>query len=135
MTKRLATALASLTLIAMMQPASAQPAATMPAETINISLTDYAFAPAALALKAGTVYRLHLSNGGSKDHDFNAPEFFAASQLAPEDRAKVKRGKIAIDKGQEADVTVTTGTAGSYPVTCTHFMHSMMGMHGTITVQ
>jgi uncharacterized cupredoxin-like copper-binding protein len=128
-------ALAALILAAPMQTASAQAQGNITAETINISLTDYAFTPAALDLKAGTAYRLHLTNGGSKDHDFNAPEFFAAAQIAPDDQAKIKRGKIAIDKGQEIDIAVTPGAAGSYSFTCTHFMHSMMGMHGTITVQ
>jgi len=104
------------------------------AEAINISLSDYAFAPAALNLKAGTAYHLHFTNAGTKDHDFTAPEFFATSQIAPEDQAKIKRGTVAIDKGKDVDVTVTPG-AGDYKVTCTHFMHSMMGMHGTITVQ
>ena len=109
-------------------------AAAQTGESISISLTDYAFTPASLALKAGTVYRLHFTNAGSKDHDFTAPEFFAAAQLAPDDQAKVKRGTIAVDKGQEVDIAVTP-VAGSYPFTCTHFMHKMMGMHGTITVQ
>lgn len=104
------------------------------AETITISLSDYAFAPAALNLKAGTAYHLHFTNAGSRDHDFTAPEFFAASQVTPEDQAKLKRGTVAIDKGKDVDVTVTPG-AGNYKVTCTHFMHSMMGMHGTITVR
>ena len=104
------------------------------AETIDISLSDYAFAPTALSLKAGTAYHLHFINAGSKDHDFTAPQFFAAAQIAPADQAKVKRGTVAIDKGQEMDVTITP-SAGDYKVTCTHFMHEMMGMHGTITVQ
>ena len=103
-------------------------------EPINISLSDYAFAPAALDLKAGTAYRLHFTNAGTKEHNFTAPEFFAASQVAPDDQAKIKRGTVAIEKGQEVDVILTPG-AGSYKITCTRFMHSMMGMHGTITVQ
>lgn len=111
-------------------PASAQTGV----EPVNISLSDYAFAPAALDLKAGTAYRLHFTNAGTKNHDFTAPEFFAASQVAPDDQVKIKRGTVAIDKGQEVDVTITPG-AGNYKITCTHFMHSMMGMHGTITVQ
>jgi len=111
----------------------AQPAQTT-AETVNISLSDYAFAPAALNLKAGTAYHLHFINAGSKDHDFTAPEFFAAAQVAPADQAKIKRGTVEVDKGQEMDVTIAPG-AGDYKVICTHFMHNMMGMHGTITVQ
>jgi uncharacterized cupredoxin-like copper-binding protein len=110
------------------------PAAAQTGEAITISLTDYAFTPSSLELKAGTLYRLHFINGGSKDHDFTAPEFFVASQIAADDQAKVKRGTVAIDKGQEIEVVVTP-VAGSYPFTCTHFMHKMMGMHGTITVQ
>jgi plastocyanin len=111
-----------------------QTVAAQTSETITISLTDYAFTPATLDLKAGTAYRLHFTNAGSKDHDFAAPEFFVASQVAVEDQAKVKRGSIAVDKGQEVEVTLTP-VAGHYDVSCTHFMHKMMGMHGTITVQ
>ena len=110
------------------------PAAAQSAETINISLSDYAFAPAALELKAGTAYHLHFTNAGSKDHDFTAPEFFAAAEVAPDDQAKIRRGTVAVDKGHEVDVTVTP-VAGNYKASCTHFMHSMMGMHGIIAVQ
>jgi len=115
-------------------PAAWAQTAQTGAETVNISLSDYAFAPATLSLKAGTTYHLHFINAGSKDHDFTAPQFFAAAQVAPADQAKIKRGTVAIDKGQEMDVTITPG-AGDYKVICTHFMHNMMGMHGTITVQ
>lgn len=126
---RLRLFLASLAIAAAPLTATAQTG-----ESITIMLTDYAFTPASLALKAGTVYRLHFTNAGSKDHDFTAPQFFAASQLAPDDQAKLKRGTIAVDKGQEVEVTLTP-VAGSYTFTCTHFMHKMMGMHGSITVQ
>src|SRR5262245_40749680 len=87
--------------------AATGPATAQEAETINISLSDYAFAPAALELKAGTAYHLHFINAGSKDHDFTAPEFFAAAQVAPGDQAKIRRGKVAVDKGHEVDITVT----------------------------
>lgn len=123
-----------LILATLVMAAAPLTAAAQTAESITISLTDYAFTPSALELKAGTTYRLHFTNAGSKDHDFTAPEFFVASQVAPDDQAKVNRGTIAIDKGQEVDVAITP-VAGSYTFTCTHFMHKMMGMHGTITVQ
>jgi len=102
---------------------------------INISLTNYAFTPGALNLKTGTTYHLHFINSGSKDHNFSAPEFFAASAVAPEDEAKVKKGLVSLESGQSVDVTVTPSRAGTYPVECTHFMHKMMGMHGSITVE
>jgi plastocyanin len=102
---------------------------------INISLTNYAFTPNAIILKAGTAYHLHFINSGSKDHNFSAPEFFAASAVAAEDEAKVKKGLVDLKSGQSVDVTVTPSRAGTYPVECTHFMHEAMGMHGSITVE
>jgi plastocyanin len=105
------------------------------AEPVSVSLTNYAFTPDTLALKAGTPYRLHFINGESKNHNFSAPKFFAASQVAPEDQVKIKSGTIEVGGGQMVDVTVTPGQAGSYSFTCTHFMHRSMGMHGTIAVQ
>ena len=102
---------------------------------VVITLSSYAFTPAAITLKSGAVTHLHFTNSGSKDHDFSAPEFFAAAQLAPEDQAKVQKGKVAVESGQSVDITVTPGPPGTFAVECTHFMHKMMGMHGTITVQ
>jgi plastocyanin len=86
-------------------------------------------------LKAGITYQMHYINSGSKDHNFSAPEFFAAVQVAPEDQAKVEKGLIALEQGQTVDITITPGRPGTFPVECTHFMHKMMGMHGNIVVQ
>jgi len=104
-------------------------------EPVAISLTNYAFTPSNLDLKVGAPYRLHFTNTESKDHNFSAPQFFAAGQLAAEDQAKVKSGTVDVAAGQSVDIVVTPGRAGTYSFTCTHFMHSTMGMHGTITVQ
>ena len=103
--------------------------------SINITLTNYAFTPSALNLTTGTIYRLHFVNNGTKDHNFSAPEFFAASEVAPEDQAKVEKGLVALESGQSADITLTPGRAGAFEFECTHFMHKMMGMHGAIIVQ
>jgi uncharacterized cupredoxin-like copper-binding protein len=127
-----------LFLAALLAPANIALAQTAnPADTslINISLTNYAFTPKAITLKAGTVYHLHFINSGSKDHNFSAPEFFAAAQIAPEDQAKVKKGLVELESGQSADVAVTPSQAGTFAVECTHFMHEAMGMHGSITVE
>ena len=105
------------------------------ATPISISLTDYAFTPGTLDLKAGTTYQLHFVNSGSKDHNFSAPEFFSAAQIAPDDQAKVTKGQVGLGAGQTVDITVTPGGAGTFAVECTHFMHKMMGMHGNIVVQ
>jgi uncharacterized cupredoxin-like copper-binding protein len=103
---------------------------------VSVSLTNYAFTPNVLTLKAGETYRIHVSNDASKSHDFNAREFFASSTIAPEDKAKFAEvGEIELEGGQSADITLTPNRAGAYNVTCTHFMHSMMGMNGKIVVQ
>ncbi len=128
---RFASALVLLAIpLAPVEGAMAQEAAP-----ISITLTSYAITPSALNLKAGTTYHMHFINSSSKDHNFSAPEFFAASQIAPEDQAKVEKGLVALETGQSVDVTVTPGHPGIFAVKCTHFMHKTMGMHGSIVVQ
>ena len=120
----------------MLVPMDAMGAAMAETATpISISLTDYAFTPGTLDLKAGTTYQLHFVNSGSKDHNFSAPEFFAAAQILPDDQAKVTKGQVGLGAGQTVDITVTPGGAGTFAAECTHFMHKMMGMHGNIVVQ
>lgn len=103
---------------------------------VTVSLTNYAFTPSTLTLKAGETYRIHFSNDASKSHDFAAREFFQASTVAPEDKGKLEKdGDVELDGGQSADITLTPNHAGTYAVTCTHFMHSMLGMTGKIVVQ
>ena len=121
--------------IAVMTIASLAPALAQTAQPISVSLADYAFTPSSLNLTAGVTYHLHLTNSGTKSHNFSAPQFFAASQIAADDQAKIKDGAVAIDSGQAVDIDITPSQAGRYALICTHFMHGMMGMHGTITVQ
>ena len=105
-------------------------------EQIHISLTSYAFAPAPIALKAGTTYRLHLTNDSTKEHNFTAAEFFAASMIASPDRTTLEDGKeVEVEPGKPIDITLTPTRAGTYQVTCSHFLHSMLGMKAAIIVK
>jgi uncharacterized cupredoxin-like copper-binding protein len=123
-------------LVCIAAAAGSSAAQAQPAQEIHISLTSYAFTPAAITLKAGTAYRLHLTNDSSKGHDFTAAEFFAASTIAPEDRAKLEDdSEVEVDAGKSADITVTPNRAGTYPLTCSHFLHTAFGMKGMIVVQ
>jgi len=45
---------------------------------IDVALSNFAFTPDALTLKANTPYRLHLVNSGGSGHNFAAADFFAA---------------------------------------------------------
>jgi len=110
-------------------------AAAQTATPISITLSTYAFTPSTLTLKAGTTYHMLFVNSGSKDHNFSAPAFFAAVAVAPEDKAKIEKGQVALEGGQSLDITITPDHPGTFPVECTHFMHKMMGMHGSIVVQ
>ena len=104
--------------------------------TVTVSLTNYAFTPSTLNLKAGETYRIHFSNDAGRSHDFAAHEFFASSTVAPADKSKIEEdGEVELEGGQSADITLTPNRPGTYNVTCTHFMHSMMGMNGKIVVQ
>ena len=94
------TSLPSVLVLATFAPITGASAQTT--APIAIILADYEFSPATLDLKQGTAYQLHFTNSGSKSHNFTAPEFFAASQIAPEDMAKVKNGTIELGNGQSA---------------------------------
>ena len=115
--------------------ADAQPADWSHAQTVNVELSSFKFTPSALSFTRGVPYRLHLTNTSSGGHDFAAKELFAASTIDPQDAASLKDGKVALKSGQSADIRLIANTAGSYPIRCTHFMHSSFGMTGTATVR
>jgi plastocyanin len=108
------------------------PAAAQDATRIDIALTNFEFTPSTIQLKAGQRYMLHLTSSGG--HNFAAKAFFAAATVDPADRAKLKAGRIELEKGGSVDIHLTAPAAGSYEVRCTHFLHSTMGMTGKIVV-
>jgi len=105
------------------------------ARPLTIALSSFKFTPATAALKRGTAYRIHFVNTSSGGHDFVAKAFFAASLVAPEDRAKIKDGGVDVGGGESVDIRLIPNQAGSFKVHCSHFLHSAFGMTGTITVQ
>lgn len=104
-------------------------------DVIAVELSNFKFSPSELTLQHGHAYRLHLVNEAGGAHDFSAPEFFAASVIAPADRGSVVDGKVKLAGHQTVDVTLTPQRVGSYDLHCSHFLHSGMGMKGLITVQ
>ena len=111
------------------------PASVAAQTRLTVSLTNYAFTPSTLDLKAGETYRIHFSNDSDKSHDFTAREFFQSSAVDPGDKAELEDGEeVELESGQSVDITLTPNRAGTYPATCTHFLHSMLGMNGKIVV-
>jgi plastocyanin len=116
-------------------PALAQTTDWSLAKRVEIGLSNYAFTPKELHLQHGVPYVLHFTNSASKSHDFAAPKFFAATTIAPDDQAKVVKGSVELDENQTTDVKLIANTPGTYDVTCTHFMHEMLGMSGKVVVE
>lgn len=121
--------------LAVASPVSAeQPKAATPADrTITVSLSNFAFEPAQIRLKAGVQARLRLVNDSSGGHDFSAPAFFGSSTYPPGSSPPVD-GDVAVAAHRSVEITLVPRAIGIYRVECTHFLHSLFGMHGTIEV-
>ena len=100
----------------------------------RVELSNFDFVPRELHLHAGQPVALVLANGASGGHDFSAPEFFAAARIEPADAALVTDGEIDVPAKSMRTVHLVPA-AGTYKLTCTHTMHAMFGMKGTIVVE
>jgi uncharacterized cupredoxin-like copper-binding protein len=102
------------------------------AEIVSVRLSNFAFTPRQVHLRLGVPVRLHLMNDSSGGHSFSAPEFFAASTFPS--GAPPRDGKIEVGAGGSADLVLVPGVAGTFKVECTHFLHGLFGMTGSIMV-
>ncbi len=103
------------------------------AKTVEVKLTDFDFTPSKLSLHSRQPIRLILVNSGSGLHDFSAPGFFAAASYRS-GGALPAGGKVPVAKDETAEIDLVPGAAGQYPLECTEFLHTMLGMTGTIAV-
>jgi uncharacterized cupredoxin-like copper-binding protein len=103
------------------------------AETIAITLDNFSFAPKDIQLEAGKTYALEFSNVGFP-HDFSAPDFFAAAEIAEEDAGKVADGVVDVPPGTTVTILIVAPAAGSYDALCGRPGHADLGMTGSITV-
>ena len=104
-------------------------------DRVAIELSSFKFTPSTITLEHGRPYVLHLSNKASGGHNFVAKSFFAAADVAPADRARLSKGGISLDGGDQADIHFVAPAPGRYEVRCTHFMHQTFGMKGEIIVR
>ena len=107
------------------------------AEPIDIVLTDFAFDPDRIVLRANHPYRLHLENRGSGGHNLAAPDFFRAATLRDDAAGREARasGAIEVARGAAKDAYIEPLRPGTFPVECTHFLHALFGMTGQIVVE
>lgn len=129
-----AVAAAALTFLSA-SASAAQAPSQHPVQELTVTLSSFSFVPDMLKLQSGNPYRLHFVNTSSGGHDFAAPEFFAASSIAAEDRRKIVKGRIRLHGKESLDIALTPERIGSYASRCTHFLHSSFGMKGSIIVE
>jgi uncharacterized cupredoxin-like copper-binding protein len=125
----------ALTVISAPISGSTQPITTRATEreTITVRLSNFDFIPEHLRLKSGVPIRLRLVNESNGGHDFSAPAFFAAGSFPP-GVSGPPDGDVAVASHQTVEIAVVPRTPGTYRLECTHFLHSIFGMHGTIEV-
>jgi uncharacterized cupredoxin-like copper-binding protein len=118
------------------QPSPTYIEATGPAssgEVITVQMSNFAFDPDDIRLKAGMPVRLRLMNGSDGGHNFSAPSFFATTRFAASSPLP-PNGTIEVLPHQTVELAVVPQVQGTYLLECTHFLHSTFGMHGTIEV-
>lgn len=108
-------------------------ALAQPGAEQRVELSSFDFTPRELHLRAGQPVALVLRNTASGGHDFSAPEFFAAAQVQPGDAALVVDGEVEVPARSTRTVHLIPA-AGRYRLTCTHTLHALFGMKGTIVV-
>ena len=105
------------------------------AQLVPIGMSNFAFQPNVIRLHANEPYRLHFVNSSDSAHNFDAAAFFQAVAIAPADRAKAPSGSVEVEEGAAVDVNILPRQRGSYPVRCSHFLHSTFGMKAMAVIE
>jgi uncharacterized cupredoxin-like copper-binding protein len=103
------------------------------AQPVTVVATEYEFSPHAFTFKRGVPYRLHLENHGTEMHEFTAPQFFRAVELAANPPLNADKTEIIIQPGEAKDLTFVARQAGRFPLKCAD--HDWAGMTGEIVVK
>lgn len=115
---------------------ASQPAAPQTPAVVNVQLANFKFTPQTIVLDHGRPYVLRLHNASDGGHDFTAPAFFAASAIAPADRAMISEGEVEVHAGMTHEIHLTApARPGRYKLKCSHSFHKMFGMSGSIIVR
>ncbi|MGB8276109.1 MAG: plastocyanin/azurin family copper-binding protein [Alphaproteobacteria bacterium] len=125
-----------------LNPARAADADFARAETVPVTLSEYAFAPAALSVKAGRPYVLRLENKGTKAHFFSSVPFFKAIAVRSLS-GHAGQGEIAapylktigLAAGETRELAFVPLAKGTYDFECTAPFHADFGMTGTVTIE
>jgi hypothetical protein len=84
-------------------------------ETITVHLSNFAFVPNRLRLRAGVPVRLHIVNDSTRGHNFSAPALFLLASGFP-DGAPPASGKVEVGPNQSEDVFLVPRAPGTYKI-------------------
>jgi uncharacterized cupredoxin-like copper-binding protein len=104
------------------------------AQRVEVVLDSFAFEPRTVSLAADRPVVLVLVNNANGGHNFSAPGFFAAAQIAASDASVITDGEVEVAPGGRVELRLIPA-AGGYDLDCTHFGHSALGMSGSIVVR
>ena len=101
------------------------------APRVEIRLASFDYDPETIRLRAGQPVVLHLVNTGGGGHNFSAPQFFAAANVAT---GSIRDGAVEVPGRQAVDIRLVPAR-GRFRLRCTHTFHTTLGMRGTILVE
>lgn len=105
----------------------------IPSVPLTVVMVDNRFIPDKIEFRAGVHYRLRLENHSKDLHEFTAPEFFAAANVANR-RLLANGGKeVVVQPHQTVVVDLVPRKAGEFSLTCAD--HDWDGMVGKIVVR
>jgi len=104
------------------------------AEMVTVRLSNFAFTPNLLHLRSGVPVRLRMVNDSGGSHSVSAPALFLLASAFP-DGAPPAGGKVELGPGQTQDLLLVPHAVGTYKLECTHFLHGLFGMTGSIVVE
>ena len=112
-------------------------------QQVTITATELKFTPNTVTLTVGQPVQLTIVNQGAMDHDLKSAlpiaefTYQRAANDADEQQQNVKDGVLDVDfkAGDQAQVTFTPTTAGTYAFACDVPGHADAGMKGTFVVQ
>lgn len=109
-------------------------------ETVVVTMTEYAFSPAVVLLKAGVPTKLVLRNEGREHHYFVAEAFFRtiATRKVQGSDGEVKAPSftaVEVYAGKSLEWFLVPMEAGTFELLCTVKGHADHGMKGTIQVR
>jgi uncharacterized cupredoxin-like copper-binding protein len=103
---------------------------------VQVQLASFSFTPKSILLDHGQPYVLRLSNVSGSGHDFTAQEFFTAANVEPGDRKWIQEGVVEVPSGQVREIHLTApAAAATYKLKCSHSLHKVFGMSGTIVIR